>query len=134
MHKAMIRAIILISGLVCSHIALAGECSNLEAVNTPRPEYPKPDQVKDYLRGTQYTHVFVEGYVTVAFLVNENGSVTNIEIVESKNNPTRQIKNRSFNGFLETNVISTVSGWVFKSVSSVCSSSTTFYYELEKNA
>lgn len=45
----------------------AVQCSALEPVNTPRPEYPSPEQAKMYLPGTHYIHIFVKGEVTVQY-------------------------------------------------------------------
>ena len=84
--------------------------------------------------GTNYTHIFVEGYVSVAYHVQINGSVSNVIITDSKNKPTRDIKEKSFNGFLETNVISTVSKWQFKPVGKECLFNSNFIYEQAKNA
>lgn len=107
-------------------------CSGLEEVYTPQPKYPTYEQVKHILPGTSYVHVFVEGYVKVKFTVLTDGTVKNVLIIESDNRPTRKV-NQSMEGFLEINVVPTVSNWKYKPIAAPCENEHKFRYELADN-
>lgn len=104
-------------------------CENLVPLSNPMPAYPNPEQAKDYLPGTLYAHIFVEGFVAVSYTVETSGKVTEVKIVDSENRPTQKIEGREFDGFLESNVISTVARWKYKAVPADCEASQIFRYQ-----
>lgn len=113
------------------------ECQqSLVPVDTPRPAYPSPEQARAYLPGTAYFHVFVEGKVSVEFMVTTLGTVSEPRITESTVDPigTRRFARDAFDGFLETNVIPTLLRWKYEAIEAPCLARITFSYELEDDA
>ena len=78
-------------------------------------------------------HVFIGGHVIAAFDVATDGSVSNVRVVESSYQPTSsRYANKSFDGFLEINTISTVSSWQYEGIDVSCSHKERFDYVLQE--
>ncbi|MBB5212550.1 energy transducer TonB [Microbulbifer hydrolyticus] len=119
-----------------SAIATAQEikCEGLRKISAPYPPYPLPEQVREYLPGTSYMHIFVEGYVVVEFTVEKTGYVSDVKVIESENKPIRDRTNISFDGFLEKSVVPVVSKWQFEAQAQPCIHKQKFSYFLSPNA
>ena len=115
------------------------ECQRLLVpLHAPKPDYPSYDQASKLLQGTSYMHVFVEGHVTVKYTVATSGTVEDVQIMESSNNLVGPNRNRYppdyFSGFLEMNVVPTVSLWKYQPISRPCEAQNTFTYVLDSDA
>lgn len=124
-------------GLMLSILALPvaaqdNLCADLVPIHTPKPEYPTYEQAreKDYFSGTSYTHVFIEGFVKARFIVQPSGVVESVEIIDSENRPKKHT-DKSFGGFLEMNVLSTLKNWRYEIISMPCIQEEVFHYELK---
>jgi len=92
------------------------ECQKaLVAIERPVPESPSAEQAREYLRGTSYLHIFVEGKVSVEFTVHPAGDVSDVKILESVEKPVGRgagnVPDGYFEGFLRINAIPTVERW-----------------------
>lgn len=119
-----------------SAIATAQEmkCEGLKEISAPNPPYPLPEQVREYLPGTSYMHIFVEGYVVVEFTLEKSGYVNDLKVVESENNLNRDNAKISFDGFLEKSVVPVVGKWQFEPLAQPCTHRQKFSYFLSPNA
>lgn len=114
----------------------AADCQKmLVPVDTPFPKYPSPTQSSEYLKGTSYMHVFVTGEVSVEYTVLPAGTIEKVKVIESKYEPIGRgnFPDGYFDGYLESNVISTVKEWLYQPINTPCIALATFKYELEDN-
>ncbi len=134
--------LLLASSLIFASIAVVAsdqaECQiSLVPVDVPYPEYPTRHQVQDYLRGTAYLHVFVEGEVFVEFVVTTEGTVEKARITKSVAKPVGRhprIAEGHFEGFLEMNVLPTIAGWKYEPIERPCAVRMSFTYGLENGS
>ena len=108
----------------------------LIAVETPFPTYPTPEQARPYFAGTSYMHVFVEGSVSVEYVVTVSGEVSELRVTESTHRaigPRRSYPERNFDGFLESNVLQTVMKWQYEPIEQPCVARASFVYVFSEN-
>ena len=120
MHRPSMTRIAYIScALLISCEALAGpvqptECQKLLVpVDKPNPPYPSYEQARNFFSGTSYLHTFVQGSVSAEYVVEPSGTVSDVQVLESSYEQIGKdnYPDGYFDGFLDTNVISTLKTW-----------------------
>lgn len=110
----------------------------LKKLSAPPPPYPSPEQAKRFFLGTSYMHVFVEGRVSVEYVVIPSGAVTEVRVIESGYNLVGQNRNGYsagyFDGFLEMNVAATLGLWKYQPIEQPCKVQRTFTYAVDPGA
>ncbi|MEM7018882.1 MAG: hypothetical protein AAF512_16265 [Pseudomonadota bacterium] len=112
----------------------------LVPINMPVPTYPSYQQSRahGFMQGSNYMHVIVEGFVLVEFWIIKTGSVANITILDSKSLPVgirgSTPEPKHLKGFLEINVLPSISQWLFEPIEEPCLVTRKFTYEFEPDS
>ena len=96
--------------------------------------YPTPNEAKEFLPGTSYSHVFISGYALVEFIINPNGSVHNPKVIEAQYEPVGKSIHKPdyFRGFYNSSAPRAALQYRYAPQSKPCVYQLKFTYEQPK--
>ena len=129
-HMRLYQLPVVVAGVLAEAVLAMPQCDADQTPLVPAAvRYPNYEEVRHLLPGTSYLHVHVRGYVTVEFVIREDGTVDDLEVAASEAHAVARRKELGLDGFFDQTALEVGATLRFPSRDAPCRARYRFEWE-----